>query len=431
MADLDLDLDTPVCPECGSIFDRAPFTEDVPPPVGSCMVDGGYSVAVCRCGITIDAEVKLPTLRSHTPTPVLAELERLRRELRRAEINVNIARARVEELEDAEHERRRQWARIEVGDIDEDARKVCLEVQDVRGEHVRRTRADADLIAHAPADIAALLVEVRRLRAEVDEAHAETGAVQDAVRATILEHIGAEHSNDIDGAGSDAGPVEFTVMEVRQGLGILQDRLDEVQRERDALRDAAKEAVERSARIRRMEMTEDDRQICAGVHADAAQWLADCLLGALGGAPYAEHQITVTVEAGTVEMVLTTRRKSEPTPHQLRRQAEQERDEARALAEERRVRLMLAGLEGAPEGWRRSGTRTEPGLCWSIGVGSYVDLTHRPHRPQHSRYFEVLSRVGPVRRHQFCGNALDAWTYAKFLRSHIEEHGALPPQETP
>jgi hypothetical protein len=130
MADLDLDLDTPVCPECGSIFDRAPFTEDEPPPVGSCMVDGGYSVAVCRCGITIDAEVKLPTLRSHTPTPVLAELERLRRELRRAEINVNIARARVEELEDAEHERRRQWARIEVGDIDEDARKVCLEVQE-------------------------------------------------------------------------------------------------------------------------------------------------------------------------------------------------------------------------------------------------------------------------------------------------------------
>lgn len=126
----DLDLDTPVCPECGSIFDRAPFTEDEPPPVGSCMVDGDYSVAVCRCGITIDGEVKLPTLRSHTPTPVLAELERLRRELRRAEINVRLARAKVEELEDAEHERRRQWTRIEVGDIDEDARKVCLEVQE-------------------------------------------------------------------------------------------------------------------------------------------------------------------------------------------------------------------------------------------------------------------------------------------------------------
>lgn len=41
-----------------------------------------------------------------------------------------IARAKVEELEDAEHDRRRQWARIEVGDIDEDARKVCLEVQE-------------------------------------------------------------------------------------------------------------------------------------------------------------------------------------------------------------------------------------------------------------------------------------------------------------
>lgn len=126
----DLDLDTPVCPECGSIFDRAPFTEDKRPPVGSCMVDGDYSVAVCRCGITIDGEVKLPTLRSHTPTPVLAELERLRRELRRAEVNIHVARAKVEELEDAEHERRRQWARIEVGDIDDDARKVCLEVQE-------------------------------------------------------------------------------------------------------------------------------------------------------------------------------------------------------------------------------------------------------------------------------------------------------------
>lgn len=125
----DLDLDTPVCPECGSIFDRAPFTEDERPPVGSCMVDGGYSVAVCRCGIDIDDEVDL-TLRSQTPPVVLAELERLRRELRRAEINVNVARAKVEELEDAEHERRRQWARIEVGDIDEDARKVCLEVQE-------------------------------------------------------------------------------------------------------------------------------------------------------------------------------------------------------------------------------------------------------------------------------------------------------------
>lgn len=125
----DLDLDTPVCPECGSIFDRAPFTADKRPPVGSCMVDGGYSVAVCRCGIDIDDEVDL-TLRSQTPPVVLAELERLRRELRRAEINVRLARAKVEALEDAEHERRRQWARIEVGDIDEDARKVCLEVQE-------------------------------------------------------------------------------------------------------------------------------------------------------------------------------------------------------------------------------------------------------------------------------------------------------------
>jgi hypothetical protein len=122
----DLDLDTPVCPECSSIFDRAPFTDDVPPPVGSCMVDGDYSVAVCRCGITIDGEVKLPTLRSHTPPPVLAELERLRRELRRAEIHVNVARAKVEVMEDA----RRRWARIEVGAIDEDARRVCLEVQE-------------------------------------------------------------------------------------------------------------------------------------------------------------------------------------------------------------------------------------------------------------------------------------------------------------
>lgn len=126
----DLDLDTPVCPECGSVFTQAPFTEDVPPPVGSCMVDGDYSVAVCRCGVTIDEEVKLPTLRTQTPPVVLAELERLRRELRRAALNARLARAKVEELEDAEQERRRQWARIEVGDIDEDARKVCLEVQE-------------------------------------------------------------------------------------------------------------------------------------------------------------------------------------------------------------------------------------------------------------------------------------------------------------
>lgn len=126
----DLDLDTPVCPECGSVFTQAPFTEDVPPPVGSCMVDGDYSVAVCRCGVTIDEEVKLPTLRTQTPPVVLAELERLRRELRRAALNARLARAKMEELEDAEQERRRQWARIEVGDIDEDARKVCLEVQE-------------------------------------------------------------------------------------------------------------------------------------------------------------------------------------------------------------------------------------------------------------------------------------------------------------
>lgn len=61
-----------------------------------------------------------------TPPLVLGELEQLRRELRRAEIHVSIARAKVEEMEDA----RRRWARIEVGDIDADARRVCLEVQE-------------------------------------------------------------------------------------------------------------------------------------------------------------------------------------------------------------------------------------------------------------------------------------------------------------
>lgn len=95
----DLDLDTPVCPECGSIFALAPFTEDEPPPVGSCMVDGGYSVAVCRCGITIDEEVKLPTLRSRTPPPVLAELERLRTDLRLTQLLLTMARAKVEGTE--------------------------------------------------------------------------------------------------------------------------------------------------------------------------------------------------------------------------------------------------------------------------------------------------------------------------------------------
>jgi hypothetical protein len=147
----DLDLDTPVCPECSSIFDRAPFTDDVPPPVGSCMVDGDYSVAVCRCGITIDAEVRLPTLRSHTPTPVLAELERLRRELRRAEVNIHVARAKVEELEDAEQERRRQWARIEVGDIEE-AVTAAQAIGDDRLQRQARGYVTPDSFTHGTSE---------------------------------------------------------------------------------------------------------------------------------------------------------------------------------------------------------------------------------------------------------------------------------------
>lgn len=55
------------------------------------------------------------------------------------------------------------------------------------------------------------------------EESTELGELQMAVYHEIRKHMPEDRKDEIDGAGSDAGPIEFTVEEVRQGFGILED----------------------------------------------------------------------------------------------------------------------------------------------------------------------------------------------------------------
>jgi hypothetical protein len=82
---------------------------------------------------------------------------------------------------------------------------------------------------------------------------------------------------------------------------------------------------------------EDARRVCLEVQEDAARTLAACLLGAIGDASnYVEQVLDVggsdsaSLTFPGVSVVVTTMRDDAKSPHQLRMEAEAERDQARA-----------------------------------------------------------------------------------------------------
>lgn len=99
-----------------------------------------------------------------------------------------------------------------------------------------------------------------------------------------------------------------------------------------------------------------------------------------------------------------------------------EMDTALALAEERRIRLMLVGEDPAPEGWwyftgKALNGEVRHGLQWVHDVFVLsVDSRHD---------VRVSDFDGTSRR---CSHpsATAAWAHAQTLRAHIEKHGTLP-----
>lgn len=206
-------------------------------------------------------------------------------------------------------------------------------------------------------------------------------------------------------------------------------------KERDELRAKLADvdaAIERNARIRRAEWTDDDCLFVADFTSEAARFLADMLLARLDleNAPnYAECSIE---DLGRLHVALTGlqidmcfRRAGAPTPHELRVKAEKERDAALALAEERRVRLMLVGEDPAPGGWRYFTVKAlngevRQGLRW---VHEDFALRVDNHGAVRASDFETSRRV-------LHPSATEAWKHAQALRSFIAEHGVLPKETT-
>jgi chromosome segregation ATPase len=86
-----------------------------------------------------------------------------------------------------------------------------------------------------------LAAKLKAVTAEYDDLQSDgiTGETQDRIRDMVCS---LSRRDDIDGSGSDAGPVELTLAEIRQGFATILD-------ERDSLATQLQEAREREGRI--------------------------------------------------------------------------------------------------------------------------------------------------------------------------------------
>lgn len=87
-------------------------------------------------------------------------------------------------------------------------------------------------VARLNDEIANLTAKCNTLKEKLDEAEcaAINTELQNKIRDMFIEALGPNFKGDIDGAGSDAGPWEFTLSEISQGIGHLCEQRDEATR---------------------------------------------------------------------------------------------------------------------------------------------------------------------------------------------------------
>jgi hypothetical protein len=87
-------------------------------------------------------------------------------------------------------------------------------------------------VARLNDEITNLTAQCAALKEKLDEAEcaAINTELQDKIRGMFLDSLGPNFKGDIDGAGSDAGPWEFTLSEISQGIGHLCEQRDEATR---------------------------------------------------------------------------------------------------------------------------------------------------------------------------------------------------------
>lgn len=108
------------------------------------------------------------------------------------------------------------------------------------------------------------------------------------------------------------------------------------------------------------------------------------------------------------------------------RRLQVERDEALALAEERRVRLMIAGMGPLPNGWRREHNTMGHSIRWASQGSRGAITIFCSSELWGATPFWVNTRS----KHTEFTTAAAAWGHAQALRAHIEEHGELPKESS-